>query len=154
MKRRIYTDTSVIGGCLDQEFADASLRLLQEFETGETIIVLSDLTILELKKAPAQVRAVLERIPEEYRGFVETTEEATILAKRYIETGIIGPGKWADTIHIALATIVRVDVLVSWNFKHIVNLQRIHGYNSVNLRFGYPMLEIRTPREVVHYGNQ
>jgi hypothetical protein len=55
----------------------------------------------------------------------------------------------ADAQHIAMASVARVDVLVSWNFKHIVNLQRIRGYNSVNLRQGYPMIEIRTPREVM-----
>jgi hypothetical protein len=55
----------------------------------------------------------------------------------------------ADAQHIAIATVARVDVLVSWNFRHIVNLQRIRGYNSVNLRMGYPMIEIRTPREVL-----
>ena len=54
-----------------------------------------------------------------------------------------------DAQHIAIATVGRVDVLVSWNFRHIVNLVRIHGYNSVNLRKGYPMIEIRTPREVL-----
>lgn len=60
------------------------------------------------------------------------------------------PGRMrADAQHIAIATVARVDVLVSWNFKHIVNLQRIYGYNSVNLRQGFPMIEIRTPREVL-----
>lgn len=116
--------------------------------------MLSDLTMLELQKAPARVRDMLKRIPEEYREFVETTKESATLAKHYIAAGVIGPGKWADSQHIALATVVRVDILVSWNFKHIVNLQRIHGYNSVNLRFGYPLLEIRTPREVVDYENK
>jgi hypothetical protein len=55
----------------------------------------------------------------------------------------------ADALHIALATVARVDVLVSWNFKHIVNLTRIHAYNAVNLKRGYPLLEIRTPQEIV-----
>jgi hypothetical protein len=49
--------------------------------------------------------------------------------------------------HIPFATVARVDVLVSWNFKHIVNLKRIHAYNAVNLKRGYPLLEIRIPRE-------
>jgi len=53
--------------------------------------------------------------------------------------------------HIALATINRVDVLASWNFKHIVNLDRIKGYNSVNYRLGYPMIEIRSPKDLIHY---
>ena len=51
-------------------------------------------------------------------------------------------------MHIALATLARVDALVSWNFKHIVNLHRIRGFNGVNLMRGYGTLEIRSPREV------
>lgn len=79
------------------------------------------------------------------------TEEAFDLAKRYIEEGVLGGGKLVDAEHIAIATVNRVDVLVSWNFKHIVNLQRIRGYNSVNLKCGYPLLEIRSPLEVITY---
>jgi len=56
----------------------------------------------------------------------------------------------ADAQHIAIASVERVDVLVSWNFQHIVNLDRIHAFNSVNLKLGYLMLEIRSPREVIH----
>lgn len=63
--------------------------------------------------------------------------------------GVLPAKMRVDAQHIAIATVGRVDVLVSWNFKHIVNLRRIHGYNSVNLRRGYPMIEIRTPREVL-----
>jgi len=57
----------------------------------------------------------------------------------------------SGTKYIATATINRADVLVSWNFKHIVNLERIHRYNAVNLKLGYPMIEIRTPTEVLNY---
>jgi hypothetical protein len=83
MKRRIYTDTSVIGGCLDVEFEDASRKLLDMFKTGEAILVLSDLTLLELQGAPASVRAVLEEVPAAHREYVELTEDAAILAQRY-----------------------------------------------------------------------
>jgi hypothetical protein len=151
MKRRIYTDTSVIGGCLDVEFEDASRQLLDMFKTGEAILVLSDLTLLELQEAPARVRAVLVEVPEAHRESVELTEEAALLAQRYIDAGVIGAAKCVDAQHIAIATISRVEVLVSWNFRHIVNLPRIRGYNAVNLRDGYPLLEIRTPQEVIRY---
>jgi hypothetical protein len=151
MKQRIYTDTSVIGGCFDEEFAEASGRLLNTFKAGGAIIVVSDLTLLELQDAPPRVRAVLGDIPVVHREDVELTEEAATLAERYITAGVVVATKRVDAQHIALATINRVDVLVSWNFKHIVNLQRIQGYNSVNLRFGYPLLEIRTPQEVMIY---
>ena len=151
MKRRIYTDTSVIGGCLDVEFEDASRQLLDMFKTGEAILVLSDLTLLELQGAPASVRAVLEEVPAAHREYVELTEDAAILAQRYINAGVVGAANRIDAQHIAMATISRVEVLVSWNFRHIVNLQRIRGYNAVNLRDGYPLLEIRTPQEVLRY---
>lgn len=44
----------------------------------------------------------------------------------------------------------KVDILVSWNFKHIVNLNRIRLYNATNLKYGYQILEIRTPREILN----
>ena len=150
-RQRIYTDTSVIGGCFDEEFSDASTQLFHTFKTGGAILVVSDLTLLELQAAPHRVRGALEEIPSVHREDVELTEEAAALAERYIAAGVVVETKRMDAQHIALATISRVDVLVSWNFKHIVNLQRIHGYNSVNLRWGYPLLEIRTPEEVVNY---
>jgi len=57
---------------------------------------------------------------------------------------------WLTLKHFAIVTINRVDVLVSWNFRHIVDLSRIRLYNSVNLKYGYPLLEIRSPREVLY----
>jgi hypothetical protein len=151
MKPRIYTDTSVIGGCLDDEFREASCQLIDMFKVGDAMLVISDLTLLELEEAPAGVRAVLDDIPEGHQEHIELTEEAVELAEHYISAGVLGATKRVDAQHIALATVNRVDVLVSWNFRHIVNLQRIHGYNSVNLRYGYPLIEIRTPQEVVRY---
>lgn len=153
MRRRIYTDTSVIGGCLDAEFRGPSLELIEIFKKGEAVIVLSDLTRLELDAAPVAVRRVLDAVAEVHREYVELAEEATELANRYIEEGVLGPSKRIDAQHIAIATLAHVDVLVSWNFKHIVNLDRIRGYNSVNMKCGYPLIEIRTPREVISYGS-
>ena len=149
MKLRIYTDTSVLGGCEDDEFAEHSVRLMESFTRGERILVVSSLTIQELGAAPAAVRTRFASVPEGYIETLQLEVEAADLAEAYLASGVL-PGKMrADAQHIAIATVARVDVLVSWNFKHIVNLQRIHGYNSVNLRRGYPLLEIRTPREVL-----
>lgn len=148
---RIYIDTSVIGGCIDTEFRNASRLLINKFKQGEMVAVVSELTSMELREAPQDVRDILTEIPEKYIEYVDLTEEAFDLAKKYIEEGVLGGGKLIDAEHIAIATISRVDVLVSWNFNHIVNLQRIHGYNSVNLRYGYPLLEIRSPMEVMMY---
>ena len=91
---------------------------------------------------------VVARVPEVHIEPVSLSLEAEELAAAYIEEGAIGPRMRADALHIAVATVARVDVLVSWNFKHIVNLRRIHAYNGINLKRGYPLLEIRTPREV------
>lgn len=83
------------------------------------------------------------------RSLPEASGKRSAPAEAYIRAAVLSPGMRADAQHIAIATVGRVDVLVSWNFKHIVNLERIRGYNSVNLRQGYPLIEIRTPREVV-----
>lgn len=148
MKVRIYTDTSVLGGCEDEEFAEHSIRLLESFARGERVLVLSSLTVQELAAAPAEVRSRLATVPESHIETLQLDTEARELAEAYVLAGVLTPRMRADAQHIAIATVARVDVLVSWNFRHIVNLQRIHGFNSVNLRQGYPMIEIRTPREV------
>ncbi len=149
MKIRIYTDTSVLGGCEDAEFAEHSVRLMEGFMTGERLLVLSTLTVQELAAAPDEVRRRLSSVPEAHIETLQLDAEAGELAEAYVAAGVLTARMRADAQHIAIATVGRVDVLVSWNFKHIVNLQRIHGYNSVNLRKGYPMIEIRTPREVL-----
>lgn len=149
MKPRIYTDTSVLGGCEDDEFAEYSIRLMESFVRGERILVVSSLTVQELAQAPAEVRRRLASVPEAHIEPLQLDDEAKDLAEAYISAAVFTAKLRADAQHIAIATVARVDVLVSWNFKHIVNLQRIRDYNSVNLRQGYPLIEIRTPREVV-----
>jgi len=149
MKARIYVDASVIGGCEDDEFAEDSLRLMECFVRGDFVLVASVLTVQELAAAPDEVRRRLAAVPEAHIETLRLDAEARELAEAYIAEGVIAANMRADAQHIAIATVARVDVLVSWNFKHIVNLQRIRGYNSVNLRRGYPTLEIRAPREVL-----
>jgi hypothetical protein len=122
---------------------------MEGFVEGQRVLVLSSLTIQELAGAPAEVRSRLTSVPEGHIELRQLDTEAKELAEGYIAAGVLTGTMGADAQHIAIATVARVDVLVSWNFRHIVNLQRIHGYNSVNLRQGYPMLEIRTPREVL-----
>ena len=150
MKTRIYIDTSVIGGCDDEEFREQSTRLMECFARGDFVLVLSDLTVQELSAAPEDVRRRISKVPEEHIVVLQLDAEARELAEAYISEGVVAPIMRADARHIAMATVARVDVLVSWNFKHIVNLNRIRGFNSVNLRRGYPALEIRSPREVLH----
>lgn len=122
---------------------------MQRFLSGEAIIVISDVMIAELAGAPDQVQAVLRAIASANVEYVVLTDEATRLAEEYVRQRALSPRMIADAQHIAVATVAQVDVLVSWNFKHIVNLDRIHKYNSVNLREGYALLEIRSPQEVL-----
>lgn len=154
MKRRIYTDTSVIGGCLDDEFRTPSNQLFERFQAGLDTLVLSELTLAELVNAPPKVLEVLEAVPAENIEQVDFSPQVRELAREYIAAKVIGPSHLEDAQHIALATVNRVDALVSWNFKHIVNLDRVRGYNSVNFRSGYILLEIRTPQEVLRYGRK
>ena len=147
---RVYVDTSVIGGCLDDEFKDYSKLLFKEFISGKKRIVVSDLVLFELEGAPEDVKDVLHGIPQGSIEYVFLNEESLSLAGTYLKEDVIAENSLADARHIAIATIERVDVLVSWNFKHIVNLNRIHLINSVNLKLGYPLIEIRSPLEVIY----
>ena len=149
MKVRIYADTSVLGGCEDEEFAEHSVRLMEGFIRGDLLLVLSTLTVQELAAAPVEVRRRLASVPEAHIETLQLDAESNELAEAYVAAGVLTAKMRADAQHIAIATVGRVDLLVSWNFKHVVNLQRIRGYNSVNLRRGYPIIEIRTPREVL-----
>jgi hypothetical protein len=112
------------------------------------------LTESELTKAPARVQQFFIDIKEEYKQLINVTPEALALAQTYIDEGVVGRTSLDDCIHIATATLNKVDILVSWNFKHIVNVYRIRGYNSVNLRLGHSTLEIRSPKEIVGNENE
>jgi len=146
---KIYTDTSVIGGCFDTEFKEWSNALFQEFVVGTQQIMLSDLTLQELEYARDEIRSKVNEIPDENRIALGVGDEAIKLAGTYISEGALTNKSYNDALHIALATINNSDVLASWNFKHIVNLERIRLYNSINFRLGYKMIEIRTPREIL-----
>jgi len=127
--------------------------LFDEICAGVKTAVVSDLTLRELEEAPEAVRKVLSGVPEVFVEYVFLTDEVVALANAYIAHGAVTDKHIIDCQHIAMATIGRVDVLVSWNFKHIVNLDRIRKFNAVSLLQGYPPLEIRSPQEVL-YGKE
>jgi len=147
---RIYIDTSVIGGCFDEEFKEYSVSLFDEFTSGKKMLVISDVLLFELEGATEEVRSVLNRVPGDNIEYVSLSEESITLASAYLEEGAVAESSLSDARHIAIATVERVDILVSWNYKHIVNINRIRLLNSVNLKLGYPVLEIRSPREVLY----
>lgn len=150
MKPRLYFDTSVFGGVFDEEFEEISIILFEKVRLGQIICVYSDLSVSELSNAPDNVKNHFNNLPKEHLEFVEVTEEAFQLAQRYLEEKVVGKTSAEDCRHIATATLNKVDYLISWNFKHIVNVFRIRGYNSVNLKNGYMQLDIRSPKEIVN----
>ncbi len=149
-KLRIYADTSVIGGCEDEEFRDASRRLIERCDRGEVTLVVSAVIFGELVSAPEAVREVLRSIDPVHLERTEVTREVESLASRYIEDGVPARTMRADALHVAAATVAGVDVLASWNFRHLVNLRRIREFNEVNRSMGHPPLDIRTPKELGH----
>jgi hypothetical protein len=151
-QQRIYIDTSIVGGFFDIEFEKETKLLFQRLENKEIIFVVSELLREELKDAPEWVRNLLDNYDESSLETIVLTDEARVLADKYIAENVVGKSSLDDCRHIALATINNVDVLASWNFKHIVNLNRIIGYNGVNLKNGYKILEIRNPKELIDYG--
>jgi len=150
-KLNLYIDTSVIGGYFDKEFQKETKLLFENILKGEFHIVYSTVTEDELIGAPKQVRALLNDIPKKFKTKIELSEEAVALADTYIKEKVVGKTSRDDCFHIALATIYKADILVSWNFRHIVNVMRIRGYNSVNLKLGYSTIDIRSPKEIVTY---
>ncbi len=153
MSIRIYIDTSVVGGYFDNEFEIATKRFFTWFENNDVKCVISDLLDLELLHAPEKVRNSLDKYHSEKFERINLNQSAVILADEYIRKKVVGISSVEDCRHIAMATIAKVDFVVSWNFKHIVNMEKIIGYNSVNLRMGYLPIDILTPIELFNHEN-
>jgi predicted nucleic acid-binding protein len=149
-KLKIYIDTSVIGGYFDQEFETETKELFDKFINHEYDLVISDLTRSELLNAPDNVKTLFQSLGLTSE-LVSITIEAISLANEYMKEKVVGETSKDDCLHIALATVNKVDILVSWNFKHIVNIKRIRGYNAINIMNGYPVIEIRSPKEIIDY---
>ena len=151
MKQRIYLDTSVIGGAFDEEFNETTNLLFEMVDKKRFTIVISSLTLRELDLAPPYIKDYFNKIERSNIELIGSSPESELLANCYISEKVVGQTSFDDCHHIAIATILKVDILVSWNFKHIVNVERIEGYNSINLKKGYKQLEIRSPREFEKY---
>ncbi|MDR2680067.1 MAG: PIN domain-containing protein [Tannerella sp.] len=147
MKQRIYIDTSVIGGYYDAEFEPATKQLFMRIENKEFDVYFSEINEAELINAPQQVKAVKDLIPADCFHYIEMTDETKTLALFYITEKALGQASRNDAYHIALASANRIDCLISWNFRHIVNYDKIRMFNAINMRLGYPLIDIRSPLE-------
>jgi predicted nucleic acid-binding protein len=151
MKRlRIYVDTSVFGGCFDSEFKEASLKLFEEIRAGRFTLLFSVATLRELRTAPERVRGIFSSIPEEFLEPVEESPEIITLRDAYLKAGVVTIKSTVDAEHIAAASVAGADIIVSWNFKHIVHYDKIRGYRAVNLMNRYSQeIAIHSPKEVI-----
>jgi len=149
---RVYADTSVFGGTQDEEFKLPSAAFFAEVRRGRYVLLISDVTLAELADAPAPVRQQFLALPPEDVIEVATDAEVESLADAYLAAKVLGPARRADALHVAAATVGGADVIVSWNFQHIVNYQRIHGFNGVNVLNGYRELAIYSPLEMSSAG--
>jgi len=147
MKQRIYVDNSVIGGYHDVEFEIATRQLFERISNKEFVIFFSEINDTELINAPQHVKDVKDLIPPDCLHYINVTDEVETLMQLYISEKALGKASENDAYHIALASVNRVDCLISWNFKHIVNYDKIKMFNAINMRFGYPLIDIRSPLE-------
>ncbi len=153
MAKRVYIDTSVVGGQFDKEFSADTIPFFEAVTKGLFVIIVSDLLEAELMRAPEHVKEFLASLPSQQIESIRLTQEASELADQYITAKVVGQTSRADCQHIAMATLAKADILISWNFKHIVNLDKIRGYNGINYQLGHNMIEIRTPKEIINYDN-
>ena len=136
------------------KFQEFTKPLFTRIKNGEFTILFSILLENELEMAPEKVSNLVRGIDNDDAEYVTETDNAVELATEYVSEKVVGQTSFSDCLHIALATINQADLLISWNFKHIVNIQRIRGYNSINIKNGYKQLEIRSPRDLMDYGNE
>jgi hypothetical protein len=153
MKRplRVYADTSVFGGCFDEEFKAESLLFFEDVRRGRFLLVVSSVTLDELELAPDYVKQVLADLLRDNVEIVFPASDANDLRDAYLAAEVVGPASRNDAAHIAAATVFNVDLVVSWNFKHIVHFEKIGGYEGVNSLRGYRSPRIFSPREVVTF---
>ena len=152
-KIRVYADTSVFGGTQDEEFIESSRKFFERVYKGDFVVILSNVTLRELGKSPEAVQTVWQNLPPEFIEIVPINDEVEELAKEYIRAKVLGQNSQNDALHVAASTVAGADLILSWNFRHIVNFNRIRGFNSVNISLGYRTLTILSPLEV-GYGDE
>lgn len=150
---RVYADTSVFGGVFDQEFSKASKLFFEQVKNGIFQLIVSEVIHKEIIDAPDSVNKLFNEMLI-YAEIIGITEESLKLRHAYLKADIVKP-RWSDdALHVALATISKCRVIVSWNFRHIVHFKKIPLYNAVNIIEGYNNISIHSPLEVIDYGRK
>lgn len=146
----LYLDTSVIGGYFDSEWMADTRELWAQARSGKWKLVTSIIAERELQSAPAEVRRLFEETFCNASDLLAETAEIENLAQEYLNAGVVSRKYADDARHVAIATVQGIRHLVSWNFRHLVNVQREAGFNAVNLLQGYPPISIVNPKELIY----
>lgn len=146
---RAYLDASAVGGPFDMEFAEPSRKLVAAILRGAVVPLISETLAAEIADAREEVQALLDQITQAGAERLSLSPEALALRAAYLAAGVVTRKYADDAMHVAQATVARADVVVSWNFRHLVNPARVRAFNGVNLAHGYGMVVILTPADVV-----
>ena len=150
---KVYVDTSVFGGFFDREFSDPSQIFFDEIKRQRFTLVSSAVVQAEIEPSPEKVRKLFDEMI--VMADMAHVDSATLaLQESYLKEGIVTANSSDDALHVALATIAKCDLIVSWNFKHIVHFEKIPKYNAVNILQGYGNIGIFSPLEVIAYENE
>ena len=149
----VYADTSVFGGVFDDEFSGPSKTFVEAVVAGRFTLVTSELVRQEIVTAPQTVRQLFDDLLPAAR-IAMVSDEALRLQQAYLSATIVSERYATDALHVALATVSGTSMIVSWNFRHIVNFQKIPKYNAVNKLHGYSDIAIYSPLEVIEHEDE
>jgi predicted nucleic acid-binding protein len=147
---RIYADTSVFGGMFDAEFKEPTKAFFAEVDSRRFTLVTSAIVEAEIEPAPQNIREFFARYLK-IAEIIIPTQGASNLQQAYINSGVVTEKSTDDALHVAIASVAQCDLIVSWNFKHIVHFDKIPKYNAVNTLNGYSQIGIYSPLEVISY---
>ena len=146
----VYVDTSVFGGVFDEEFETPSRAFFELVRSQTFELLISDVSRQEIVKAPSNVRAHFEGFLS-YMRLIPVDGRILQLRDAYVAAGIVSPRWTDDAAHVAAATVAGADLIVSWNFRHMVHFDKIRLYNNINEANRYGRIDIRSPLEVIEY---
>jgi predicted nucleic acid-binding protein len=150
---RVYADTSVFGGVFDVEFEEASREFFAQVVEGRFRLVASAVVDREIRPAPVQVQVLFAALLP-LADIVPVTAEAEGLAWAYIEAGAVTADSQEDALHVAPATVHGCQLVVSWDFRHLVHFTRSPVFRRVNIERGYAPIAIHSPLEVIQYDDE
>jgi predicted nucleic acid-binding protein len=152
-KLKIYLDTSVISHLQADDVPEKmaiTYKFWDDVKAGEYEVYVSEVTKAEMADCPEPKKTKLdEHLKEIFYNTIELTEEMTDLAQRYITHGVLPAKCVDDSIHVAAATVIGCNAIVSWNFKHMLKLRAFIGVNGVNKMLGYGEIALVPPYELL-----